>query len=123
MIHCSECNATLHQFDTRCWCCDVALSSRKQKGPKAFCKAVNAFFSFFTVLAVISVFFSDITWGFKLCAISALLVVRLVKHSADEMAKLGKLDAFKVVLSRRKSQWGHTATPRWQLALEKCRRP
>ena len=120
MMRCSECDATLKHFDSACWNCNAVLGSRKGRGPKRFCTAVDLFFNLCIVLTVMSLF-SDLAPAFKLCA-SALLVLRLVKSSADEMAKLGSLSAFRVVIKEQNRRWRQAATPQWQLALEKSRR-
>jgi len=120
MMKCSECDSTLNRHDRTCWYCNAALGSRNRKGPKHFCKAVNLFFAMFAVLTVVSLF-SDIAPAFKVCA-AGLVVIRLVKSSADEMAKLGSLNAFRVVIAAQKHAWRKASTPQWQLALEKSRR-
>jgi hypothetical protein len=120
MMHCSECDATLNRFDRKCWKCSAVLGSRKSRGPKRFCAVVNIVLSIFMVLTVLSLF-TDIGPAFKAC-LAGLTVIRLVKTSADEMAKLGRLSAFRIVVAYQRKALKKAVTPQWQLALEKSRR-
>jgi hypothetical protein len=120
MIHCSECDATLNRFDRTCWSCQAPLKRKGgMKAPKYFCLVVNLFYSLFTVLTVISLF-SEIAPALKVCCMG-LLVLRLVKRSADEMAKLGGVNAFKVVVAERTRELAAANTPHWRAALDKSR--
>jgi hypothetical protein len=120
MIHCSECDATLNQLDRSCWSCEAPLRRKGgTKAPKYFCMVVNLFYTLFTVLTVIALF-SDIAPALKACSMG-LLVLRLVKGSAEEMAKLGGLSAFKVVIAERNRGRSGSNKQQWQMALEKSR--
>ena len=121
MIRCQHCEADLGKSDRVCWSCHVSVKRLGLKAPKRFCQVVDLFHVMFVVLTLASIFTTTVP-ALQACA-AGLMVVRLVKRSADYMAELGPLRAFEALIPRNGADHRTRPAPRdFQTAFEKSRR-
>ena len=86
MEHCLECNSTLKSDERECWGCGAIIPDKNAKASynERFRRVVQVMFLIFLVLTVASLFLDALP--FWRC-VAALVVIYLVKSSADYMAK------------------------------------
>lgn len=92
MERCTQCNSPLKRGELVCYSCEAPVASKNP--PKQFSDkfriTINAIFIFF-VLVTIGSLLTDMFPSFWKC-FSALVVLYLVKNSADNMATFRKKD-------------------------------
>ncbi len=89
MDHCRQCNSTLKSDEKECWGCGAGVPEQNSRPSfnERFRKVVKVTFLMFAGLTVASLFVESLS--FVKC-ISGLLVLFLVKNSADYMAEAKK---------------------------------
>ena len=121
MNHCQHCDANVKKSAKVCWSCHVKVKRAGLKAPKLFCRFVDLFHVMFVVLTLFSMFTTQVP-TFQICS-AGLMVLRLVKRSADYMAELGPMRAYEVVLTRNGAAHRNQPSRRkWQSAFEKSRK-
>jgi hypothetical protein len=121
MNRCQHCKADLAKTDRVCWSCHVRVQSLRLKAPKRFCQVVDLFHVMFVVLTLASVFTTTVP-ALQICA-AGLMVLRLVKRSADYMAEFCPVKAFEALIPRNGADHRTRPAPRdFQSAFEKSRR-
>ncbi len=121
MNRCQHCEADLAKSDRVCWSCHVRVKRLGLKAPKRFCQAVDLFHVMFVVLTLTAIFTTAVP-TLQICA-AGLMVIRLVKRSADYMLELGPLKAFEALIPRNGAEHRNRPAPRdFRSAFEKSRR-